>query len=147
MAPSYVTPATFRFFTELARHNDRDWFAKNKERYHDEVRDPLLAFVTAFVAADLAPGVQEKIRRALLAAKEDPELLTALESKKGFVPIAPKPASTGWPGFRGPSRDGIVARLPDSLSAGTRVQANRTVEATVAAAEELDRIRQDGGLA
>jgi uncharacterized protein (TIGR02453 family) len=45
---SYVTPATFRFFTELARHNDRDWFAKNKERYHDEVRDPLLAFVTAF---------------------------------------------------------------------------------------------------
>ena len=48
MGRTYVTPATFRFLRELATHNDRDWFARHKERYHEEVRDPLLAFVTAF---------------------------------------------------------------------------------------------------
>jgi hypothetical protein len=39
----------------------------------------------------------------------------------------------------------IVLGAPD-LSAGTRHAANRTLAATVSAAEELDRIRQDGGL-
>jgi hypothetical protein len=39
----------------------------------------------------------------------------------------------------------LVLAAPD-LSAGTRHAANRTLAATVAAAEELDRIRQDGGL-
>lgn len=39
----------------------------------------------------------------------------------------------------------LVLAAPD-LSAQTRHAANRTVAATVAAAEELDRIRQDGGL-
>jgi uncharacterized protein (TIGR02453 family) len=46
----YVTPATFAFFRELAEHNDRAWFEKNKERYHREVRDPLLRFVADFGA-------------------------------------------------------------------------------------------------
>jgi len=39
----------------------------------------------------------------------------------------------------------LVLGAPD-LSAGTRHAANRTLAATVTAAEELDRIRQDGGL-
>jgi uncharacterized protein (TIGR02453 family) len=47
---AYVTPATFAFFRELAEHNDRAWFEKNKERYHREVRDPLLRFVADFGA-------------------------------------------------------------------------------------------------
>ena len=50
MPNPYVTPATFAFFRELAAHNDRAWFEKNKDRYHREVRDPLLRFV-----ADFAP--------------------------------------------------------------------------------------------
>ena len=45
-----------------------------------------------------------------------------------------------------PARLGHLILAAPDLSAGTRVRANRTVEATVAAAEELDRIRQDGGL-
>jgi uncharacterized protein (TIGR02453 family) len=44
----YVTPRTFQFLKELAAHNDRAWFEKNKQRYHDEVRDPLLRFVADF---------------------------------------------------------------------------------------------------
>ncbi|MGM7668842.1 hypothetical protein [Microbacterium sp. A93] len=45
-----------------------------------------------------------------------------------------------------PARLGQLLLAAPDLSAGTRVQANRTVDGTVAAAEELDRIRQDGGL-
>ena len=46
--PAYITPKTFRFLGELARHNDREWFNANKQRYLDEVRDPLLDLVEAF---------------------------------------------------------------------------------------------------
>ncbi|MEO9249001.1 hypothetical protein ABDK96_15055 [Citricoccus nitrophenolicus] len=79
------------------------------------------------------------------------------------TPVAPQPAGTAAVRpYRGaavglarawerlgldPARLGQLILAAPDLSAGTRVQANRTVEATVAAAEELDRIRQDGGLA
>ena len=46
----YFTPDLMRFLSELAAHNDRDWFAANKERYERSVRDPFLRFV-----ADLQP--------------------------------------------------------------------------------------------
>ena len=46
----YVTPSTFRFLRELARNNNREWFNANKERYIEEVREPLLSFVEAFGA-------------------------------------------------------------------------------------------------
>src|SRR5215468_1462069 len=39
-----------RFLRELAAHNNREWFQKNKERYERSVRDPFLRFV-----ADLQP--------------------------------------------------------------------------------------------
>ena len=45
---AHITPATFRFLKELAQNNERDWFNENKQRYIDEVRDPLLAFIAAF---------------------------------------------------------------------------------------------------
>ena len=45
---NYVTTRTFRFFGELDRHNEREWFNASKERYIEEVRDPLLALVEAF---------------------------------------------------------------------------------------------------
>jgi len=42
-----VSPRTFRFLRELAEHNERAWFEANKQRYLDDVRDPLLRFVAA----------------------------------------------------------------------------------------------------
>jgi uncharacterized protein (TIGR02453 family) len=48
MSEAFITTRTFAFFRDLARHNDREWFNANKQRYVDEVRDPLLAFVAAF---------------------------------------------------------------------------------------------------
>jgi uncharacterized protein (TIGR02453 family) len=43
----------FRFLGELRRHNDREWFNANKDRYLTEVRDPLLAFIAA-----VGPGLR-----------------------------------------------------------------------------------------
>jgi uncharacterized protein (TIGR02453 family) len=37
----------FDFLRELGRHNERAWFEANKQRYLDDVRDPLLRFVAA----------------------------------------------------------------------------------------------------
>jgi uncharacterized protein (TIGR02453 family) len=36
----------FRFFRDLAKNNDRDWFQRNKRRYEEEVKEPLLHFIS-----------------------------------------------------------------------------------------------------
>jgi len=46
--------------SELRAHNNREWFPKNKDRYEQHVRDPLLRFI-----ADLAPGLR-KINRQIV---------------------------------------------------------------------------------
>jgi len=46
-------PELFRFLRDLKTHNDRAWFAANKDRYEDEVKGPALDFV-----ADVAPQLE-----------------------------------------------------------------------------------------
>jgi len=41
-------PELFAFLRELAKHNDRDWFAANKGRYEAHVLEPALAFIEDF---------------------------------------------------------------------------------------------------
>jgi uncharacterized protein (TIGR02453 family) len=41
-------PELFAFLTDLREHNDRDWFAANKERYERHVLEPALDFIEAF---------------------------------------------------------------------------------------------------
>jgi uncharacterized protein (TIGR02453 family) len=41
-------PELFAFLAELKDHNDRDWFAANKDRYEDDVLEPALAFIEDF---------------------------------------------------------------------------------------------------
>jgi uncharacterized protein (TIGR02453 family) len=48
MAEGLFTADLFGFLKDLKRHNDRAWFAKNKERYLDAVQEPALEFVRAF---------------------------------------------------------------------------------------------------
>lgn len=58
---AHFTAALFTFLGELRLHNDREWFARHRERYLGEVRDPMLRFI-----ADLAP-VLRKIAPRLVA--------------------------------------------------------------------------------
>lgn len=47
------TPELFVFLKQLKRHNDREWFAKNKARYQQVVQEPALQFIAGF-APELA---------------------------------------------------------------------------------------------
>jgi len=42
------SPELFQFLRQLKRHNNREWFAKNKARYEGVVRDPALLFISSF---------------------------------------------------------------------------------------------------
>ena len=44
----YFTPEFFKFFNQLKRHNNRDWFQANKKRYEALVQDPFLKFIEDF---------------------------------------------------------------------------------------------------
>ena len=50
----YFTQATFRFLSQLSRHNNRTWFKANQLRYERDVREPFLALI-----ADLQPHLAE----------------------------------------------------------------------------------------
>jgi uncharacterized protein (TIGR02453 family) len=45
---AHFTPALFAFLRDLKRHNDREWFAANRQRYVDDVEAPMLAFIRDF---------------------------------------------------------------------------------------------------
>ena len=83
-------------------------------------------FITAFASDRVHESLQAQIRAALLDVGKQAELLAALESLVGFVPIEeeqpaqeasePKTDATScWPGWRGPHRDCRVDYLPKSL--------------------------------
>ncbi len=59
MADGLIGKELFSFLRALARNNDRDWFNANKQRYIDDVRDPLCRFVEAVgpKLRDIHPGV------------------------------------------------------------------------------------------
>jgi uncharacterized protein (TIGR02453 family) len=44
----FFRPELFEFLRQLRRHNNREWFAKNKARYEELVRDPALLFIGGF---------------------------------------------------------------------------------------------------
>ena len=56
----YFNNDLFKFLGALRANNNREWFLKNKNRYEEQVRDPLLRFIT-----DLAPGLR-KINRHIV---------------------------------------------------------------------------------
>jgi len=116
---SPITPELFQFLRALARNNDREWFAKNKQRYQDVVRDPLCVFIEAAgpklrkvcpsVIADSRPvgGSLFRIHRDTRFAKDKrPYKTTAAMSFR----LAPKDVSA--PAF-------YLSLEPGSVFAGT----------------------------
>ena len=50
----HFSPELFQFLRQLKRNNDRAWFGKNKERYIEDVQEPVLQFV-----ADAGAGLRK----------------------------------------------------------------------------------------
>jgi len=48
LANPYITQKSFRFLSDLAKNNDRDWFNENKDRFENDLREPLLGFIEDF---------------------------------------------------------------------------------------------------
>lgn len=46
---SYFSPDFIKFFKELEKHNNREWFEKNKERYNASVKEPFKSFVEEMI--------------------------------------------------------------------------------------------------
>jgi uncharacterized protein (TIGR02453 family) len=44
----FFNPEVFVFLRQLKRHNDREWFAKNKARYQTSIVEPALSFISGF---------------------------------------------------------------------------------------------------
>ena len=57
----YFDDETFAFLRDLARNNDRTWFADNKTRYEESVKEPFLQFIS-----DVGPELR-KVSKNLVA--------------------------------------------------------------------------------
>jgi uncharacterized protein (TIGR02453 family) len=51
---SYFTPDLFTFLKALKAHNTRPWFESNKAQYEEDVKEPMLRFIT-----DLGPRLKK----------------------------------------------------------------------------------------
>ena len=45
---AFFSPELFDFLRQLKRHNNRNWFARNKGQYEEVVQDPALIFINSF---------------------------------------------------------------------------------------------------
>ena len=45
---AFFSPDVFTFLRQLKRHNDREWFAKNKARYQAHIVEAALTFIRSF---------------------------------------------------------------------------------------------------
>lgn len=65
MTTPCFSPAAFTFLRALARHNDRNWFAANKSRYEEHVRQPFLSVIAAMDAplAKISPHYRADPRK------------------------------------------------------------------------------------
>jgi outer membrane protein assembly factor BamB/ABC-type phosphate/phosphonate transport system substrate-binding protein len=80
-------------------------------------------FVTVFTTAAASPQFAERLLAAFLRVRGDATLLKRMESKFGFVAHEAAATALGdsdWPDWRGPRRDGHIARLPAGLPAEAR---------------------------
>lgn len=70
-------------------------------------------FIRVFATDAVDTKLEAEIAAALAAVAESPRLLTALESKSGFV--SRHRAAADWPDWRGPQRKGEVSSLPEKF--------------------------------
>lgn len=82
-------------------------------------------FIQVFATDAVTGKMQDAIMRALLAVKEDKNLLTQMESKNGFIKLSALPVRqsssnnadglVAWTDWRGPNRDALSPHVPKAL--------------------------------
>ncbi len=53
---AHIKPSLFSFLRDLKANNEREWFQANKDRYENQVREPLLQFIRDF-GDDVLPQI------------------------------------------------------------------------------------------
>lgn len=69
----YFSPKFFKFFDELQKNNNKEWFDKNRETYENEVKKPfrkLVEDVTEKLAKDL-PEINRDASKAIFRINKD----------------------------------------------------------------------------
>ena len=72
-AQPYFRPEALAFLRNLARHNDRAWFQPRKEKFEEELRQPMLAIVRKITDAmlDFAPDHVRPAEKSLFRIYRD----------------------------------------------------------------------------
>lgn len=126
-------PATFsgfpraglEFLRQLATHNDRDWFDRNRATYADALQAPARAFVVAYgaaLAARISPGIraEPRVGRSLFRINRD------LRFSRDRTPYNPWLDLTFWEGPDPRASPALFLRLePDRVTIGAGVMALR----------------------
>ncbi len=77
---------------------------------------PAVPFVEVFATDMVSESEAKAIQQVLLKVKTQPKLLSALESKTGFVLAEGNESQVAsWPDWRGPNRDGLSPFVPKSF--------------------------------
>lgn len=69
----YFTPAFFKFFDELTKNNNKEWFDANRERYENDVKKPfkkLIEDLTKKLGKDI-PGLNQEIHKSIFRINRD----------------------------------------------------------------------------
>ena len=89
----YITPKLFRFFRDLKKNNNRDWFQANKQRYEDDVQGPLLAFIDDFTGPlyKISPHYRAEAKK--VAEDCGGRVSSSVSAKTDFLVQGGKPGS------------------------------------------------------
>ena len=90
----YLRPEAITFLRNLAKHNDRDWFAPRKAQFEAQLKEPMLAIVRKITDAmmDFAPNHVRPAEKSLFRIYRDTRFSArqaALQDARGGVVVAP----------------------------------------------------------
>lgn len=83
-------------------------------------------FITVFGTEHLTSQEERSLLDALRSVRDAPEMLAALESRDGFVPL-PELGQESWRDWRGNNRQALSDDVPDSLPTCKRLLWSRTL--------------------
>ncbi len=82
--------------------------------------DPV-PFIGVFATSQVDSALEGRLTTALGLVAGEPDLLAAMESLIGFVPLPKMKKENQWPDWRGPRRDAVCADVPTSLTGAQRL--------------------------